>query len=131
MASLSISRTVAGVCVGVDRPRLLHDLSAAASGAKRFHEWLLEQKDLGVCVESTLLTDANGAVVTRVQILEAVKAAVKQSCDVLFTSQVTASRIPPTRRSCCCQASPTTTRRPSICMSSSSAASTAASRMWS
>jgi Caspase domain len=84
MATQPISRSVIGVCVGIDRPQLLHDLNAAGDGAKRFHKWLLGQKKYGVEVSSTLLTDAKGTSVTRSSILRAVKDAIDRSCDVLF-----------------------------------------------
>ena len=85
MATLPLGRSVIGVCVGVNRPGLLPPLTAAASGARRFHDWLLRQRDHGVAVESTLITDEEAdAVVTRAAVLTAVKAALKRSGDVLF-----------------------------------------------
>ena len=61
----ALSRTVLGICVGVDKPGLLHNLKAAALGARRFHEWLLSQADVGVQVKSTLFTDEAGPVTAR------------------------------------------------------------------
>lgn len=80
----ALPRTVVGICVGVDRPGLLHDLKAAGAGAKKFHEWLLSQRDVGVEVTSTLFTEESGPV-TRRKILDAVSAVVKdRACDALF-----------------------------------------------
>jgi len=79
-----LGRSVVGICIGVDRPGLLHDLKAAAAGARKFHEWLLSQRDLGVQVTSTLFTEDTGPV-TRRRILDAVSQVVQdRACDVLF-----------------------------------------------
>jgi hypothetical protein len=79
-----LGRSVVGICVGVDKPGLLHDLKAAAAGARKFHEWLLSQRDLGVEVTSTLFTEETGPV-TRRRILDAISDVVKdRACDALF-----------------------------------------------
>lgn len=81
----SVQRRVAAVCVGVDRPGLLRDLNDAAGGAKRFHDWVGEQRRFGVEVLSgPPLTDAAGGSVSRVQVLRAVKEAVAKNVDVLY-----------------------------------------------
>jgi hypothetical protein len=80
----ALPRSVVGICVGVDKPGLLHDLKAAGTGAKKFHEWLLSQRELGVQVTSTLFTEDEGPV-TRRRILDAISAVVKdRACDALF-----------------------------------------------
>jgi Caspase domain len=78
-------RTVAAVCVGVDKPQILPPLKAASKGAREFHEWLLSQRERwGVKVESELMVDADGPV-TRRQILDAIQKVVdKRACDVFF-----------------------------------------------
>jgi hypothetical protein len=79
-----LGRSIVGICVGVDKPGLLHDLKAAGAGAKKFHEWLLSQHELGVQVTSTLFTEETGPV-TRRRILDAISAVVKdRACDALF-----------------------------------------------
>ena len=76
-----LPRRVVGICVGVDKPGLLHELKAAGSGAKQFHDWLLSQKQFGVDVHSDLFTGA----VSRKAILKAVSQVLKKGgCDVLY-----------------------------------------------
>jgi hypothetical protein len=82
---VAISRSIAGVCVGVDRTGVLHALHAATKSAGQFHEWLLTQRELGVEVEAKLLTNAAGASMTYRHIADAVRElADTGACDVLF-----------------------------------------------
>ena len=79
-----LPRRIVGICVGVDKPGLLHDLNAAGVGARKFHEWLLSQKKLGVQVRSVLFTETAGAV-RRQKILKVVSDLLKKGgCDVLY-----------------------------------------------
>ncbi|MCU1337240.1 MAG: hypothetical protein JWO19_2821 [Bryobacterales bacterium] len=82
---VAISRSIAGVCVGVDRTGVLHALHAATKSAGQFHEWLLTQRELGVEVEAKLLTNAAGASVTYRHIADAVRELADTGAyDVLF-----------------------------------------------
>lgn len=79
-----LPRRVVGICVGVDNTGVLGPLNAAGAGARRFHEWLLSQKNLGVQVHSLLFTEGNGPV-RRKRILNAVTSLLKKGgCDVLY-----------------------------------------------
>jgi hypothetical protein len=70
--------------VGVDNTGVLGPLNAAGAGARRFHEWLLSQKNLGVQVRSLLFTEGKGPV-RRQKILNAVTSLLKKGgCDVLY-----------------------------------------------
>lgn len=85
MATGPLGRMVTAICVGVDQPGLLPPLTAAAQGARQFHDWLLQQREFGVQVKSTLLTDEKaGSVVRRADILKAVRQALGEPGDVLF-----------------------------------------------
>src|SRR5258708_29020666 len=78
-------RKVAGVSIGVNRTGVLETLTAAASSAIGFHEWLLSQRSLGVDVDSTALTDEHGSPVTYRNVVDAVRTIVDQrSYDALF-----------------------------------------------
>src|ERR1022692_1988662 len=82
---MAAPRRVAGVSVGVNRTGVLETLTAAASSAIGFNEWLLSQRSLGVNVDSTLLTDRDGSPVTYRNVVDAVKEIVdRRSCDALF-----------------------------------------------
>ena len=82
---MAAPRRVAGVSVGVNRTGVLETLTAAASSAIGFNEWLLSQRSLGVNVDSTLLTDKDGSPVTYRNVVDAVKEIVdRRACDALF-----------------------------------------------
>src|SRR5690349_1170834 len=79
-----LGRSVAGVSIGVNRPGVLEPLRAAASSARQFHEWLLAQRNLGITVDSALLTDEAGDVTAR-NVIDAVSRVVTlRASDALF-----------------------------------------------